>query len=155
MTREANEGMGEAPLVNETVGEETLMKYLDGELSPEERRKVDVALSHSTELRREMAIFEALRNDLRDLSFDRRVLRDSIWGRVNQRLTRPMGWALALSGLLAWVAYLVYEYLTSAVPSWQKMATSAVVIGVLLLFASVIYERYREFLTDPYRNVER
>jgi hypothetical protein len=74
---------------------------------------------------------------------------------VNRRLTRPIGWLLVMMGTVAWVAHFVYEYFTSAAPSWEIMATSAVVIGVLLLFASVIYDRYRELLTDPYRHVER
>jgi hypothetical protein len=37
----------------------------------------------------------------------------------------------------------------------EKILTSAVVIGVLLLLATVIHDRYREYLTDPYRHLER
>ena len=33
--------------------------------------------------------------------------------------------------------------------------TGAIVIGILLLFASVIWERYRVWLTDPYRDIQR
>ena len=141
-------------MTNETH-QETLMRYLDGELSPDERRLFEAAMEASTELQREATIYRAIREDLSAVSFDRRVGRDSVWGRVNRRLTRPIGWLLMIVGIAVWVGYVVYEFLVSAVPSWQKMATSAVVIGVLLLFASVIYERYRELLTDPYRHVER
>jgi hypothetical protein len=38
---------------------------------------------------------------------------------------------------------------------WEKLATGAVVIGILALLTSVIWERYREWLTDPYRDVHR
>jgi ferric-dicitrate binding protein FerR (iron transport regulator) len=131
------------------------MRYLDGELPPEERRRFEAAMEASTELRREAAIYRALREDLTAVSFERGVGRDSVWGRVNRRLTRPIGWLLLIVGVAVWVGYVVYEFFASPAPSWQKMATSAVVIGVLLLFASVIYERYRELLTDPYRHVER
>ena len=34
-------------------------------------------------------------------------------------------------------------------------ATGAVAIGMLALLASVIWERYREWLTDPYRDIQR
>jgi hypothetical protein len=148
-------GTGGGPFLDDRVSEEALMKYLDGELPPDERRRFEAAMEDSTELRRELAIFRAMREDLAAISFDRRVGRDSIWGRVNERLTRPIGWMLVAVGIVAWVIHFVYEYFMSTVPSWQKMATSAVVIGVLLLFASVIYDRYRELLTDPYRHVER
>jgi anti-sigma factor RsiW len=142
-------------MTNEMVSQETLMRYLDGELPPEERARVDRALAGSTELRRELAIFRSLHEDLATLSFHQAATRDSIWTRVHRRLSRPIGWTLVGLGTIAWVVVAVVEYLTSAAPSWQKLASAAIVIGVLLLFASVIHERYREFLADPYRHVER
>lgn len=151
-------GAGAAPEREAVAGEvshETLMRYLDGELPPDERRRVDAALATSTELQRELAIFRRLHEDMAGLTFDRRQLRDSIWTRVNRRLARPIGWLLLAAGVFGWAVHLVYDYFTSSVPSWEKAATSGVVIGVLLLLASVIHERYREFLTDPYRHVER
>ena len=36
-----------------------------------------------------------------------------------------------------------------------KLTTGAVVIGILVLLAQVILDRYREYGTDPYRNVHR
>lgn len=137
------------------VPHETLMRYLDGELPPEERKKVDAALAASTELRRELALYHTLHEDLSGISFDRRQLRDSIWSRVNRRLARPIGWMLFGAGALAWAVHVVYVYFTSTVSSLEKVATSAVVIGVLTLLATVIHDRYREYLTDPYRHVER
>jgi hypothetical protein len=154
MTKETDRGASGA-FLDDRVSEETLMRYLDGELPPDERRRFEAAMEASTELRREAAIFGAMRQDLAAISFDRRVGRDSVWGRVNQRLTRPVGWLLVTVGVVAWVLHFIYEYFTSAAPSWEKLATSAVGIGVLLLLASVIYDRYRELLTDPYRHVER
>ncbi len=137
------------------VSHEALMRYLDGELPPTERRAVESALERSTELRRELGIFRTLHEDLATISFDRRATRDSVWDRVSKRLARPIGWLLVATGATAWLIHLGYLYFTSAATSWEKLATSAVLIGVLLLFASVIHERYRELLTDPYRDVER
>ena len=37
----------------------------------------------------------------------------------------------------------------------EKLATGAVVIGVILLLASVIWEQYQSWLADPYRDVHR
>jgi len=137
------------------VPHDMLMRYLDGELPPEERKRVEAALAESTELRRELALYRTLHEDLAGISFDRRELRDSVWSRVNRRLARPIGWILLGTGALGWAAHVVYVYFTSTVSSLEKVATSAIVIGVILLLATVIHDRYREYLTDPYRHVER
>ena len=145
---------GEGPAVNE-IDRGTLMRYLDGEMPPAERREVEAAIERSAELRRELTIYRALHEDMSMISFAREATRDSIWGRVSKRLARPIGWYLVGTGVVAWAIHMVYLYFTSAAAQWEKLATTAVVIGVLLLFASVIHERYRELLTDPYRNVKR
>jgi hypothetical protein len=41
------------------------------------------------------------------------------------------------------------------VSPWEKLATGAIAIGILLLLASVIWDRLREWETDPYRDVYR
>ena len=131
------------------------MRYLDGELSPEERARVDTELGASTELQREVAIFRALKADFRDLSFHAGTDRSSVWDRVNTHLTRPVGWILAILGVVAWMTYGVYVFTTSASDAWEKLATGGVAIGILMLLASVIWERYREWGTDPYKDVFR
>jgi len=53
------------------------------------------------------------------------------------------------------MSYGVYVFATSASDPWQKLATGAIAIGILILFASVIWERYQDWLRDPYRDVHR
>jgi anti-sigma factor RsiW len=142
-------------MIEGDISHETLMRYLDGELPPEERRRVEEAVERSTELRREITIYRSLHEDLATLSFETNATRGSVWDSVHKRLTRPIGWLLFATGVVAWLIHAVFEFASSESPSWEKLATSAVVIGILLLFASVIHDRYREFLTDPYRKVER
>jgi len=131
------------------------MRYLDGELPPEERERVDAELVGSTELQREVAIFRALKTDFQDLSFDPRAARTSVWGQVHSHLTRPIGWLLVIAGAALWSAYGVFVFATSAINPWEKLATGAIAIGVLMLLASVIWERYRQLETDPYRDIYR
>jgi hypothetical protein len=138
------------------LSRETLMRYLDGELPPEERREMERALEASTELQRELALYRAMHEDLAGLRLKTGAPGGrSVWTAVHRRLTRPMGWIFLNIGVLVWLVFVVYIYFTSPAPSWEKLATGAVVIGVLLLFTSVIHDRYREWLTDPYRDVER
>ena len=137
------------------VTTDDLMRYLDNELSPEERSRVDTALATSTELQREIAIFRALKADFQELSFHPAARYTSVWDRVNARVTRPIGWVLMVAGLTVWLSYGVYIFATSPADPWEKLATGAVAIGILILFASVIWERYQEWLRDPYRDVHR
>ncbi len=137
------------------VSRETLMRYLDGELEPGERREVEAALERSTELQRELALFRSFHDDLSTLRVQGIDDRRSVWSRVHRRLSRPIGWLLLAIGSLVWIGHTAWLYASSPAPTWEKAATSAIVIGVLLLFASVIHDRYREWQTDPYRDVER
>ena len=141
--------------MSERVTHEELMRYLDGEVGPEERRRIERSVEGSTELRRELAVYRAMKDDLQSLKLKGGGEDHSVWRAVHRRLTRPLGWVLLVVGSLIWAAYGVYTYLTSPTFLWEKLATGAIVIGVLLLFASVIWERYRDWLTDPYRDIQR
>jgi len=131
------------------------MRFLDGELPPAERARVDAAVAASTELRREVAMYKALKQDFQGLSFHPGLHRTSVWDRVNAHVNRPIGWLLFVVGTLAWMTYGVYVFATSDGSPWEKMATGAIAIGILMLFASVIWERYREWEFDPYKDVNR
>ena len=136
------------------ISHETLMRYLDGEVAPDELARIEAAVAASTELQRDVAIFGAMKKDLQGIAFP--LSRDdSVWGVVHRRLTRPIGWLLVLAGFTVWAAYGSYLYMMSAIDPWEKLATSTIGVEILLLFGSVIYERYKEWLTDPYRDVVR
>ena len=139
----------------ERVSSEDLMRYLDGEMAPEDRARVDDELGSSTELQRELAIFRALRSDFQELSFHPGTHHTSVWDQVNAHVARPFGWLLVIAGVVLWMSYGVYVFATSAVDPWEKMATGAIAIGMLTLLASVIWERYRQLATDPYKDVHR
>lgn len=132
-----------------------LMRYLDGEMSPEERARMEEELTRSTELQRELAIFRSLKTEIQDLSFHPATYRSSIWDRVNAHVNRPLGWAFLLTGTAVWMVYGSYLFATSSVSPWEKLGTGAIAIGILMLLASVIWERLRDWETDPYRDVHR
>ena len=74
------------------VNQEDLMRFLDGEVSPEKRAEVERFLETSSELRREVALFRSMKEEFQDLSFaDYRA--DSVWDRIRSRITHPQpGW---------------------------------------------------------------
>ena len=140
--------------MSDPVSHEDLMRFLDGEVSPEERTSIERRLEGSTELRREMAIFHAMKEDLQDLTFVP-YGGGSVWDRIRSRITRPIGWTLTAIGSVAWVAYGIWVFLTSQTAIGAKLATGAIAIGILVLLADVIFERYKEYGTDPYRDIHR
>jgi hypothetical protein len=116
-TREPRRYPEEESVVTEKMSHESLMRYLDGEVAPEERARINAAVAESTELQRDLVIYRTMKSDLQAMIFG--LANDhSVWGPVHRRITRPLGW-------------------------------------ILLLLGTVIYERRKEWLTDPYRNVCR
>lgn len=136
------------------ITHDELMRYLDDELPPERVRAVEEAMENDTELRRDYVIYSRLKEDLGDMGSAIRT-GGSVWQPVNRRLTRPVGWVLFVVGAAVWVAYGVYSYLTGADAMWEKLATSAVVVGLGLLLLSVIIDRLRDLKTDPYKELQR
>ena len=136
------------------ISHDELMRYLDGELPPDRAREVETAMETSTELRRDYVIFRRMKTDLEDMGAAMQPER-TVWDAVNRRLTRPVGWVLFLVGAAIWVAYGVYTYLTGAEALWQKLATSAVVVGLGMLLVSALVDRWRDLKTDPYKEIQR
>ena len=136
------------------ISNEDLMRYLDDELSAEERRRVEEAIQDSTELRRDLAIYRSMRLDLSELPGHRRHDR-SVWGAVNRQLTRPVGWVLLVVGFVVWTGYGAWVFATSPANPVEKLAVGALVVGFLILLAATIFERLGEWKDDPYRDVER
>ncbi len=153
-TRDRHGCSEEESIVTENVSHENLMRYLDGEAAPEERARIDAAVASSTELQRDLVLFRSMKNDLQAMSFG--LANDqSVWGAVHRRITRPLGWIMLIAGFASWGLYGSYLYFSSAIDVWEKLATSAIGLGILFLFGTVIYERRKEWRTDPYRNVYR
>jgi anti-sigma factor RsiW len=140
--------------VTSPISNEDLMRYLDDELSSEERRRVEEAIQDSTELRRDLAIYRSMRLDLSELPGARRADR-SVWGAVNRQLTRPVGWVLLIVGFVVWAGYGAWVFATSPANPVEKLAVGALVVGFLILLAATIFERLGEWKDDPYRDVER
>ena len=131
-----------------------MMRYLDGEASADEAESFEARLERSTELQRELAIYRAMKSDLSGLGLVG-LGGTSVWDKVNRQVARPIAWMLMIAGTLVWVVVGAYLFLTSDTAPWEKLATSAAVIGALILLATMGWESYKAWLVDPYKDVHR
>jgi len=132
----------------EPVTSQDLMRYLDGELTPDERLRVEHALAESAVLREELATFRSLRSGFHELTFVETSAESSIWHRVATHVARPTGRVFVIMGVTAWVTYGIYVIAIDAHDPWARMLVAAVAIGILALFAAVIRDRYRSWSED-------
>jgi anti-sigma factor RsiW len=131
---------------------EMLGAYADGELSAEEARRVEAHLDDCTECLRELALIRTLGGTMREMRSA--PPRRSVWEGVHRRITRPVGWMLLVAGALLWAGLALAAWFREALtPEW--LATTAVLVGLLLLAIGIGFEQYREWKGSPYKDIER
>jgi hypothetical protein len=132
---------------------ELLGAYADAELDAAQTARVAEHLTKCTECARELALIRSMGGAMRTMvnSTERR----GVWDAVHRRLSRPIGWLLILAGLAVWTTLAVLEWYRSRELTWEWMAGSAVLIGVVLLAVGIGYEQYREWKETRYRDVMR
>jgi len=135
------------------VSNEELMKFLDQELEPEHRGRIERELAASTELQRDLARYRQIQAEVRSLASD--IEAPGVWGAIHRRLARPLGWLLIAAGALFWTGWAGWLYFSSDEDLAFKAAMGAVTIGFVLLLASTLHDRWTEWQSDPYRDVER
>ena len=136
------------------VSHETLTRYLDNELPPDERGRVEDHLSECTECRREAEIMRTMKEDLAELPGGDPD-GGSVWDAVDRRLTRPLGWILLVAGAVVSLGLGAWGFVTADAPLTEKLAAGAMGLGLVLLLVSVGRERWKEWKDDPYRKVQR
>ncbi len=133
-----------------------LASYVDGELHGADLERFESHLAECTECMRDITIFRSLKGELQEMGIEKQeVPGGTVWGGVNKRITRPTGWIFLAIGVLMYLAYAVYTFIQSPMNLFEKLATGFVVIGFVVLLASVAYERIRSYKTDPYKGVEK
>lgn len=137
------------------VTHETLTRYLDDELPHAERERVREHLSGCAECRREVEIMSTMKEDLAELPGGDPARDGSVWDAVDSRLARPLGWFLLVAGAVASLGLGAWGFVTADAPLVEKLASGAVALGLALLLASVGRERWNEWKSDPYRDVQR
>lgn len=142
--------------IDEHVGER-LSGYVDGELTQQERQRVEIHCSDCRECESSLAELQALRarigkSRLSELGQDvwRERMDDSF-----VKTSRNIGWLLLIGFALAVAGIGVFAlFLDSGMKLGEKLLLGGGYLGLALLFFSVLRQRLIERKTDKYKDVE-
>jgi len=134
-----------------------LTGYVDGELGPEDRARVEEALALDPALARELKELRRLKEATSGMDAVTDAEIEAFWGTVYNRLERRAGWILLLAGTAGVVGAGCYLFFTHEWAHWSvKLAGASGLLGTLILVGSVWRERRRALLHDRYvREVRR
>lgn len=136
---------------------ELLSGLLDRELTPRDRQRVEIHLETCPSCQRSYEELAALRQSVGRLSYGELTSeeRNKIMSDMTTRTTRGVGWFLFVLGFLGLMGYAGYELWTDDTgPALIKILVASLLLGLVSLFVSVLWERLRTLKTDKYKDVE-
>lgn len=131
--------------------------YLDGELTQQQRQRVDVHLAGCAECNDRLAELAALRKRVSGARLG--LVGEDVWREqmndMTVKVSRGIGWLLFLGGLLLLAGFAIHEFvIDTSMDLFFKLLVSSVYLGLGALFVSVLRQRLVERKTDKYRDVE-
>ncbi len=136
---------------------ERLSGYLDGELTQQDRQRVELHLADCEECTAMLGELESLRRrmgrsglSLKEADEWREEMDD-----FGVKLSRGLGWLLLIGAALIMGGFVVYAFLTDpGISGGWKLLIGAFYVGLAGLFVSVLRQRLIERKTDKYKDVE-
>jgi predicted anti-sigma-YlaC factor YlaD len=134
------------------------MKLLDGEMTADERALYEAHVKECEDCRRELADLGMIvewTNQMRLRQPDDEFW-ETYWNGVYRKAERGTGFLLLIAGITGLFVYGIIKAVTSPhFLTFTGIATTLVLVGLLIVFLSVAKERYYERKNDPYRKVKR
>ena len=137
--------------------------YLDGELSPQQRDRLDSHLAGCDSCRRELAELTELKENLAMIGFKEPsdVEMQRYWRSVYNRLERGLGWILLSIGAIVLLCYGAFKLIEALIKDPNvvlglKIGVVALAFGAAILFVSLLRERLAVRKVDKYsREIKR
>lgn len=142
--------------IDDHVGE-LLSGYIDGELTQQQRQRVENHCDDCSACATELDELAGLRAAVGASSLSQ--YGEDTWRETMSDTTaqtsRGIGWLLFIGGVLAAAGVGIFVFVTEPAIEWPiKLITVAIYGGLALLFISVLRQRLIEQKTDKYKDVE-
>ena len=139
-----------------------LMSGLDGEMPAEERKELQRLLESDPALKEEWDRLLRLKEVTDTMVFKKPpdVVWDDYWTSVYVRLERGIGWILLSLGAIVLISYGIWvgaqQFVSDVeMPLYLKVAVMATILGVVVLFVSVLREKLFMGRVERYKDIER
>jgi hypothetical protein len=134
------------------------MRLLDGEMSDQEKAKYEAHVRDCDDCRRELKELGrvvGLTNELRLRTPDDEFW-DDYWSSVYRRSERGIGFLLLMGGIIAVLLWgLVKALMSPQLLTYEGISIAVIIVGLIVVFVSVVRERLHESGNDPYKGVRR
>ena len=139
-----------------------MMGYLDNELSNEQKNRFEEHLAGCPECAGELKEFQKLKAITDEVTLvepEDQIWQD-YWTGIYNRIERDLGWIIFSVSAIILAIYggfkLIEDIVTDAtIGMLLKLGLLALIIGLAILFVSVLRERIYFWSKDRYRNVRR
>ena len=134
------------------------MQLLDGEMSAQDKAAYEEHVRDCETCRSELASLGRvveLTNELKLRTPDDEFW-DGYWDSIYRRSERSAGFFLVITGIMAVLLYSFIRAVTSpGFLTYEGISITVILVGLVVIFLSVVRERYHESKNDPYKGVKR
>ncbi len=138
------------------------MRALDDELTPEERREMELLLADDPGLRAERERLGRLKEVTADMKLRNppEELWDDYWNSTYSRVERGIGWILVSFSVIVVGGWATWQFVANLIadtgmPPLVKAGVLAGSLGLVVLLVSVLRQRLFVKKTDPYKDIVR
>jgi ferric-dicitrate binding protein FerR (iron transport regulator) len=139
-----------------------MMRALDGELGEADQAELQRLLRAEPSLQVEWNRLNRLKEVTSTMALRSppEEVWETYWTSVYHRFERGVGWVLLSLGVIVSLSYGLWQaakqlMADATIPPFVKGAILAVIVGGVILFVSVIREKWFVYRSDPYKDVQR
>ena len=139
-----------------------MMGALDGELSPAERSELDRLLAADSSLQEEWQRLQKVKEVTHTMALRTppEEVWDTYWSSVYARVERGIGWILLSLGAIVLISYGLWSaakqlLADTSIPPFIKAAVFVLTVGMVILFVSIVREKWFVYRSDPYKDIQR
>ena len=139
-----------------------MMGYLDNELNDEQRRRFEEHAKGCSECAGELKEFKKLKEITDEVTLvepEDRIWQE-YWGGVYNRIERSVGWILLSVAGIVLIIYGGFRAIEEMIKdpnieTMLKVGLLALIVGLAILFVSVLRERFYFWKKDRYKDIRR